>query len=297
MGIIGIIFLIILFFVYIKNKNKKVRGLSHYRNNDSVSRDSGQGNLIENFAKPFLSKIDLNTDKGIFSHNKIRLKCLMAGIREAEKQKIIIFCRYAFIIPFSLGLTLTAIFCEMDSALSLVFFGVSGGVLGFFFPVIRLDSIIKNRQIEIDSAFPDFLDLMIVCVGAGMTPEQTYVRIGNDLKKFSVYMANEIEVLAAETTYFLDAKVAYDNFYYRTQNSYVKAFCNVVIQSIKFGTPLAQSLKGLSEEVREGQLGKIEKKAGALPSKLTVPMMIFTMPVLFVVILYPAIQSAIAGAA
>ncbi len=297
MGIIGIIFLIGVFFLYIKNKNKKIRGLSSCNNNNSVSGGSDKSNLVEYFAKPFLSKIDLNTDKGIFSHNKVRLKCIMAGIRESEKQKIIIFCRYAFILPFCIGSILLGFLCEMNSFSNLVFFGVSGSALGFFFPVIRLDSIIKNRQAEIDTAFPDFLDLMIVCVGAGMTPEQTYARISNDLKKFSLCMANEIDILAAETTYFLEAKTAYDNFHYRTQNNYVKAFCNVIVQSIKFGTPLAHSLKQLSEEVREGQLGKIEKKAAALPSKLTVPMMIFTMPVLFVVILYPAIQQALVSAA
>ncbi len=295
MVISGIVFLIGILFLYIKNKNKAVRGLSQY-NNDSVSRDSDQGNVIENLIKPFLSKIDINTDNGIFSHNNVRLKCIMAGIRDSEKQKMIIFCRYAFIVPFCIGSILLSVFFEMTSFLNLVFFGVCGGVLGFFFPVIRLDSMIKNRKIEIDAAFPDFLDLMIVCVGAGMTAEQTYARISGDLRKFSRCIASEIEILGAETTYFLDPKIAYDNFHFRTQNNYIKTFCTVVVQSLKFGTPLVQSLKALSEEVREGQLGKIEQKAAALPSKLTVPMMLFTMPVLFVVILYPAIQKAISSA-
>lgn len=294
MGIIIIIFFIGIFFLYIKNKSKQIRGLSY--NNNSIVNDSNNSDLIESFARPFLPKIDINMDKGIFSHNKVRLKCIMAGIRDPEKQKMIIFCRYAFILPFCIGSILLGIFCDMNSASNIIFFGVCGGVLGIFFPVIRLDSIIKNRTIEIDTAFPDFLDLMIVCVGAGMTPEQTYARIAGDLRKFSPCMASEVEILGAETTYFLDAKVAYDNFYHRTQNNYIKAFSNVVVQSIKFGTPLVQSLKALSEEVREGQLGKIEKKAAALPSKLTVPMMVFTMPVLFVVILYPAIQQAMSNA-
>ena len=122
-----------------------------------------------------------------------------------------------------------------------------------------------------------------------MSAEQTYARIVDDLKKFSLAMADEIELLSAEITYFLSPKIAYENFYYRTHNEFVKAYCSVVLQSLQYGTPLGQGLRSLSGEIREAQMGMIERKAAALPSKLTVPMMLFTLPVLFVFIMYPAI--------
>lgn len=295
MFIFVIFFVLIIAVVIYKNK-KKPNKMAAFRKNSTVSIDREQFELsgFLGISKPLLHKIDLNMNNPIVSHKNIHLKCIRAGIRESEQQKMMILKRYLFVIPFSvLTLTVGCMVFNLNTIGSLFLCCIAGALLGFFWPVIRLDSMIKNRQEEIDAAFPDFLDLMIVCVGAGMSADQTYVRITDDLRKFSPCMANEINILGAEVTYFLDAKIAYDNLYFRTQNSFVKAFCSVVLQSIKFGTPLSQSLKALSQEVRENQLAKIERKAAALPSKLTVPMIFFTLPVLFAVILYPGISEAL----
>jgi tight adherence protein C len=272
----------------LKNKQKTKINARFKKNNSDNGNNSDNYEKIDAILDQFIKKIDLSVDTQIIKHKTMSIKCIRAGIRSVRTQKLCIFAQYALIIPFGLMGILGAWILD-GSYVHMIVSTVIMGIIGFFFPVIRIDSMIKDRQLEIKKGFPDFVDLMLVCVEAGMTPEQTYPMICNDLKKFSVVMSEEIQVLSTEITYFLDPKTSYDNFYYRTQNEYIKAFCNVVLQSVQYGTPLAEGLRMLSLEVREAEMGEIERKAASLPSKLTVPMMAFTLPVLFAVILYPAV--------
>lgn len=165
-------------------------------------------------------------------------------------------------------------------------------IFGYFYPYIRLNSMAGERLLAFNRGFPDFLDLTLVSVDAGMSIDQVYVRMIDEFKQEFPVLSEEINLLSAELTYFLDPAVAYDNLSQRIPSDYVKAFSSVMIQAKKFGTPLSISLKALSKELRESEYAAIEKKAMSLPSKLTVPCLIFSLPVLFVVILAPGIMTA-----
>lgn len=262
---------------------------------DSLSQRIGNDNLKANTViqkktvfDSWVDQIDLNSKNPFFSYDQMRLKCIQAGIRNLREQKVVVLMRFVLIIPFALGVAFLVNILKPGQINLILIAAVAGAALGFYFPIIRLDSKIKDRKEEINRAFPDFVDLMLVCVQAGMTAEQAYARISTEMQNFSKVMAEEIQILSAEVTYFLDARTAYENFIFRTQNAYVKAFCGIVLQSINYGTPLGQGLRAVSAEIRESQMSEIQQKAQSLPSKLTVPMMLFTMPVLFTVIIYPA---------
>lgn len=281
----------IVFFIVIRNskKNKEPDKRLKSINPKTVEKRS----IVEKIIDTYSNKINLQEDSQFIKPTVMVEKCIRAGIRDAlEHKKWIIFRFLGIIVGVILGPFLANFLLNIQDFFLLIVVGVGSAVLGFFYPVIRLDSMINDRKIAIDVAFPDFVDLTLVCVEAGMSSEQTYARIIEDLKRFSPILADEIGLLLTEITYFLAPKTAYDNFYFRTNNDFVKAFCGVVLQSLQYGTPLAQGLRSLSFEIREAQMATIERKAASLPSKLTVPMMLFTLPVLFTVILYPAINQA-----
>jgi tight adherence protein C len=280
--------LVVIGFVFVI-KNKTSKRDKRFTRSDTVPNKKLENKDYKNkILEILINKIDFNKKDNFFANHNVRLKCIKAGIRNIKEQKIIVLTRHILIIPLSIITAMIAYMLYPNNT-NLTIIGLFlGGILGFYYPIIRLDSVIKDRKEEIDRAFPDFVDLMMVCVEAGMPAEQAYVRIAPELQKFYPVMAGELEILSAELTYFLEPRIAYDNFLFRTQNSFVKAFCNVVLQSLEFGTPLSQGLRSLSAEIRETQMGMIERKAASLPSKLTVPMMLFTLPVLFVVILFPA---------
>ena len=293
--LIFILLIIVCIFIFIyKKKSNNGYFKGKVSRNFLQQGDNYNQGILDKLIDPLLPKIIIEKDHNIFQHRTMVIKCIRAGIRGTKSHKMIILFRYIIILPGLLLGFFVAYLRDIIDPKMIAIYTLAGGVLAFYYPIIRLDSMIKNRQQEIRHAFPDFIDLMIVCVGAGMTAEQTYNRISNDLKSFSLAMASEIEILNGEITYFLDQKIAYDNFYFRTQNDYVRAFCSITLQSINYGTPLAQVLRYLSAEIREAYKGEIEKKAASLATKLTVPMMMFTLPVLFTVILYPGVQDIIA---
>lgn len=278
--------IIIIFIVFkvIKNRKDSLKGRIRSTSLAASKNDNSNRTIFDTL----VNRIDLNTKRPLVSHDSIRLKCIQAGIRQSRNQKLIILTRYLLIFPVGISSAILAKSISPDNFQLMVIAAIGGMALGFFFPVIRLDSKIKERRKEIDRTFPDFVDLMLICVEAGMTAEQAYERISNDMAAFSLVMSEEIKILSAETTYFLEAKTAYDNFVFRTQSAHVKAYSTIVLQAINYGTPLSQGLRLISNEMRESQVSEVERKAQALPSKLTVPMMLFTLPVLFTVIIYPA---------
>jgi tight adherence protein C len=282
--------ILVIFFIF---KNKKANQYDNRFKSFNVQKKDSQ-TVINKLVDRISKDIDLEKNIPFVKPSIIKEKCIRAGIRDTDKHKNWVSYRFLGAIA---GMLITPLMLYLvsnyDSPQMLGLVSVGGLILGFFYPIIRLDSMIENRQIEINNAFPDFVDLTLVCVEAGMSAEQTYARTIDDLKKFSIAMADEIQLLSAEITYFLSPKIAYDNFFYRTNSDFVKAYCGVVLQSLQFGTPLGQGLRTLSTEIREAQMGIIERKAAALPSKLTVPMMLFTLPVLMTYIMYPAISQVL----
>ncbi|HWV52158.1 type II secretion system F family protein [Pseudorhodoplanes sp.] len=160
--------------------------------------------------------------------------------------------------------------------------------LGMQAPLLFLKNKIQKRQLSIRRAFPDALDLLLICVESGMSIEAAFKKVSNEIGTQSIALAEELTLTTAELSYLPDRRQAYDNLAKRTDLEGVKSVCVALQQAERYGTPLAQTLRVLAQENRDMRMAEAEKKAAALPPKLTVPMILFFLPVLFIVILGPA---------
>ena len=168
---------------------------------------------------------------------------------------------------------------------------VGGFFLGFFAPNIYVTNLVGKRQQKIQNAWPDALDLLLICVESGMSIEAALQKVGQEVGGNCAELAEELGLTTAELSYLQERKSAYINLAQRTGLDGVKAVTTALIQSEKYGTPLGQSLRVMASENRELRMQEAEKKAAALPPKLTVPMIVFFLPVLFVVIMGPAMMT------
>ncbi len=160
--------------------------------------------------------------------------------------------------------------------------------VGMQLPWLFLKNQIAKRQLSVRRAFPDALDLLLICVESGMSIEAAFRKVSQEIGSQSIPLAEELTLTTAELSYLQDRKVAYDNLAKRTDLEGVKAVCMALAQSERYGTPLGQTLRIMAQENRDMRMSEAEKKAAALPPKLTVPMILFFLPVLFIVILGPA---------
>ncbi|GLS42617.1 type II secretion system F family protein [Methylobacterium brachythecii] len=159
---------------------------------------------------------------------------------------------------------------------------------GIKLPELFLTNLIGKRQAEIRRAWPDALDLALICVESGMAVENAFRRVGIEIATQSLVLAEELALTVAELSFLPDRRMAYENLANRVGLEGVKAVATALIQAERYGTPVGQALRVLAQESRDQRLTAAEKKAAALPPKLTVPMILFFLPVLFVVILMPA---------
>ncbi len=170
---------------------------------------------------------------------------------------------------------------------------VLGLLGGFYLPVVMVKNLIARRQQSIRQAWSDALDLMLICVESGMTVEPALQRVSREIGSISVPLAEELTLTVAELSYLQDRRKAYENLAKRTGMPTVKSVVTSLIQSERYGTPLSAALRVLAQENRDMRMQEAEKKAAALPPKLTVPMILFFLPAVFVVILGPAILNMI----
>ncbi|HVG50416.1 MAG TPA: type II secretion system F family protein [Xanthobacteraceae bacterium] len=159
---------------------------------------------------------------------------------------------------------------------------------GIKVPVLFLKNKIAKRQLSIKRAFPDALDLLLICVESGMSIEAGFKKVAAEIGSQSIALAEEFTLTTAELSYLPDRRQAYENLAKRTNMDGVKSVCLALQQAERYGTPLAQTLRVMAQENRDMRMMDAEKKAAGLPPKLTVPMILFFLPVLFVVILGPA---------
>jgi tight adherence protein C len=160
--------------------------------------------------------------------------------------------------------------------------------LGMHLPMLFLKNKITRRQLSIRRAFPDALDLLLICVESGMSIEAGFKRVAEEIGTQSIPLTEELTLTTAELSYLPDRRQAYENLAKRTNLEGVKSVCMALQQAERYGTPMAQTLRVMAQENRDMRMAEAEKKAAALPPKLTVPMILFFLPVLFVVILGPA---------
>ncbi len=156
-------------------------------------------------------------------------------------------------------------------------------------PDLYLRNATQKRRTSLRRAFPNTLDLLLLCVESGMSIEHAIRKVGKEIGADSVPMAEELTLTAAELSYLSDRRQAYENLAARSGSWHIKAVTTALIQAEQYGTPMGQALRVLAQESRDSRMMEAEKKAAALPPKLTVPMIIFFLPVLFAVIGTPAI--------
>jgi tight adherence protein C len=161
-------------------------------------------------------------------------------------------------------------------------------LFGFFAPKIYLTNLAGKRAKRLQLALPDGLDLMVICAEAGLSLDATLLRVSRELAASWPELAEELAITAAELTFLPDRRAAFDNLNNRTNSDAIRAVVNTLQQTAKFGTPLAQSLRVLSVESRAARMTRAEEKAARLPAMLTVPMIVFILPTLFIVLLGPA---------
>jgi tight adherence protein C len=219
-----------------------------------------------------------------------REKLVQAGYR--GQAPYIAFLFFRLVTPIVMGLVaLFYVFLvvEWDQP-PMVKVAVCLGVTyaGMQAPYFFLKNRITKRQLSIIRAFPDALDLLLICVEAGMSIEAAFKKVSQEIGSQSVALAEELTLTTAELSYLQDRKMAYENLAKRTDLEGVKSVCMALQQAERYGTPLAQTLRVMAQENRDMRMSEAEKKAAALPPKLTVPMILFFLPVLFVVILGPA---------
>ncbi|MCW2272505.1 type II secretion system F family protein [Rhodoblastus acidophilus] len=166
--------------------------------------------------------------------------------------------------------------------------------MGLKLPEIYLSNTITKRQLEMRRAFPDALDLLLICIESGMSIEHGFRRVSQEIGVRSLALAEEFTLTTAELSYLPDRRTAYDNFYARTGLDDVKNVVTSLVQAEKYGTPLGTALRTVSQEARDTRMMEAEKKAASLPPKLTVPMIICFLPVLFAVIMTPAVIQVMA---
>jgi tight adherence protein C len=165
---------------------------------------------------------------------------------------------------------------------------IAAAYFGMSSPNLFLKNKIQRRQLSLKRAFPDALDLLLICVESGMSIEAAFRRVSEEIGTQSVALAEEFTLTTAELSYLPERRRAYDNLAQRTGLEGVKAVCLALQQAERYGTPLGTTLRVLAQENRDMRMSEAEKKAAGLPPKLTVPMIVFFLPVLFVVILGPA---------
>jgi tight adherence protein C len=239
------------------------------------------------YMKTIVDNLDLNKWLG---QDEARSLLMQAGYRGQAPYVTYLFCRMAMPI-FMLLFAAFYIFIVLDldyPTMMKVAMCIGAAYFGVYSPNLFLKNAISRRQLSIKRAFPDALDLLLICVESGMSVEAAFRRVSEEVGSQSVALAEELTLTTAELSYLPDRRQAYENLAQRTGLEGVKAVCIALQQAERYGTPLGTTLRVLAQENRDMRMSEAEKKAAALPPKLTVPMIVFFLPVLFVVILGPA---------
>src|ERR1700761_7206868 len=219
-------------------------------------------------------------------------KLAQAGYRGPAPMIAFMFFRFVM-PPIVFLVTLFYLFVVTHFAYSFmmkVSIAFAGALFGYYLPDLFVSNAISRRQQSIMRAFPDALDLMLICVEAGMSIESAFTKVGAEIGTQSAELAEELGLTTAELSYLPDRRQAFDNLAKRCGHPGVRSVAIALNQAEKYGTPMGQALRVTATENREMRMAEAERKAASLPAKLTVPMILFFLPCLFVVILGPAIM-------
>jgi tight adherence protein C len=214
----------------------------------------------------------------------------MAGYR--GQNPVFVFLTLRLVMPiatFTIAVLYIFFVLQLQQSFFLkIGFALVIGYLGYYAPTIYVKNQISKRQKSIRRAWPDALDLLLICVESGMGIESAFRKVSEEIGVQSIALAEELSLTTAELSYIQDRRKAYENLGTRTGLEGVRSVVTALTQAEKYGTPIGTALRVLAQENRDMRMSEAEKKAAALPPKLTVPMILFFLPVLFAVIITPA---------
>jgi tight adherence protein C len=283
-------------YVFVDSLGKRMKAVAverekiRQRERERLAQDRQKAALRQS-PKQYVQKIveQFNLAKWL-GQEEARLKLVQAGYRGQAPYVTYLFFR--LVTPAAASLFAAFyLFLVLDfNQPPLIKIGlcIAAAYIGMQLPWMLLKSKIQKRQLSIKRAFPDTLDLLLICVESGMSIEAAFKRVSEEVGSQSVALAEELTLTTAELSYLPDRRQAYENLAKRTDLDGVKSVCMALQQAERYGTPLATMLRVMAQENRDMRMSEAEKKAAGLPPKLTVPMILFFLPVLFVVILGPA---------
>ena len=252
-----------------------------------------QGNkvMLRQSPKAYMKTIveNFNLSKWV-GQEQARIMLVRAGYRGQAPYVTYLFFRMVMPIAMLLAsLFYVFVVIQLDQPTMIkIGIGIGAAYFGMLSPNLFLKNKIQRRQVSIKRAFPDALDLLLICIELGMSVEAAFQKVSEEVGTQSIPLAEELTLTTAELSYLPDRRQAYDNLAQRTGLEGVKSVCLALQQAERYGTPLGATMRVLSQESRDARMSEAEKRAAALPPKLTVPMILFFLPVLFVVILGPA---------
>jgi tight adherence protein C len=281
------------------NLEGRLRAVANRR--EELRRRSREA-LAQKGANPALAGLR-RTDTGLYKTivDRFQLSRLLEDSNVADKlaqagfrgpRPITTFYFFRFVTPFAFA-ALTAVYLFAINGFGLPVMSrlcacIAGLTFGFYAPNVYISNKAAHRRESIVAGFPDSLDLLLICVESGMSIEAALAKVGQEIGSASIELAEELSLLVAELSYLPDRRLAYEGLARRTNHPGVKSVATAMIQAERYGTPLGAALRVMAKENRELRLSAAEKKAAALPAKLTVPMILFFLPVLFDVIIGPA---------
>jgi tight adherence protein C len=239
------------------------------------------------FIKDFVDRLSLEK---LLEASDIKDKLAQAGMR--GQKPVYTFYMFRLIMPivlFFVGLILFVILNVREwQLIQNIFATMCLTTFGLYLPGIYVKNAAGKRLASIIPVFPDALDLLLICVESGMSIELAFGRVAEEMAESSVEMAEEFSLTTAELSYLTSRRLAYENLARRNNHPGIRAVATALIQAERYGTPLGDTLRTMANENRQMRVMQAEKKAASLPAKLTVPMILFFLPVLFIVILTPA---------
>jgi tight adherence protein C len=210
------------------------------------------------------------------------------------RDALTVFMGARIILPVVFGLAALAFSVTQDiPTMARLLAAAGGATAGAYVPVLILKRFIKTRQKAMLRQLPDALDLLVICAEAGLSLDAGLTRVARDLGPAAPQLADEIGLTAVELGFLPNRRLALQNLQKRTDMPAIRGVVNTLIQTERYGTPLAQALRVLAAEFREERMLKAEEKAARLPATLTVPMILFILPTLFVVLIGPALVRVI----
>ncbi len=253
---------------------------------------TGEGRLRDKQASGIYAQIvELLNLRRVFQAEESRTLLRQAGFRTDKQMTTFLALRVISpilicIITFIYSSTLFADRVPPPMRFVAAFIGL---IVGYYLPLLIIKNYVQKRQASIKRAWSDALDLLLICVESGMAMEPSLIRVSREIGSQSVPLAEELTLTVAELSYLQDRRKALENLAKRTGLETVRSVVTSLIQSERYGTPLGTALRVLAQENRDARMSEAERKAAALPPKLTVPMILFFLPVIFVVILAPAL--------